>query len=106
MVCKPRRRWQHVRNSPAGLTSTTATCGIVDPFGAAAVETLDFTFGQPFSGSASITDGENIDFQINPTGLLAEITVEAQAHQTQGKGDIRSTLVSNRSHYIATDEQP
>ena len=88
-------------NSPAGSTSTTATCGIVDPFGAMAVETLDFTFGQPFSGSASITDGENIDFQINPTGLLAEITVEAHAHQTQGMGDIRSSLVSNQAVTIS-----
>ena len=87
--------------SPAGSTSTTATCGIVDPFGAMAVETLDFTFGQPFSGSASITDGENIDFQINPTGLLAEITVEAHAHQTQGMGDIRSSLVSNQAVTIS-----
>jgi len=87
--------------SPSGTTSTVATCGIADPFGAVAVETLDFTFGQPFTASADITDGENIDFTVTPTGLVAEMTVSAHAHQNGNMGSMRSSMASNQPVTIA-----
>jgi hypothetical protein len=87
--------------SPSGAASTVATCGIVDPFGAVAVETLDFTFGQPFTATAEITDGENIDFSVTPTGLVAEMTVSAHAHQDGSMGSMRSSMASNQPVTIA-----
>ena len=66
-------------SSPSGATSSTATCSVSDPFGAVAEETLDFTFGQPFIATAAINDGENIDFTVTPSGLVAEMTVSAHA---------------------------
>ena len=87
--------------SPSGTASTVATCGIVDPFGAVAVETLDFTFGQPFTATADITDGENIDVTVTPTGLVAEMTVSAHAHQDGNMGSMRSSMASNQPVTIA-----
>ena len=87
--------------SPSGTTSATATCGIMDSFGVSAEETLDFTFGQPFTSAASITDGENIDFTVTPTGLVAEMTVSAHAHQSTSMGSMRSSMVSNDAVTIA-----
>ena len=87
--------------SPSGTASTVATCGIVDPFGAVAVETLDFTFGQPFTATADITDGENIDFTVTPSGLVAEMTVSAHAHQDGNMGSMRSSMASNQPVTIA-----
>ncbi len=87
--------------SPSGSTSSSATCGISDIFGANSEQTLDFTFGQPFTGSATITDGENIDFTINPTGLIAEMSVEAHAHQDSAMGANRSSIISNEAVTIA-----
>lgn len=87
--------------SPSGTASTVATCGIVDPFGAVAVETLDFTFGQPFTATADITDGENIEFTVTPTGLVAEMTVSAHAHQDGNMGSMRSSMASNQPVTIA-----
>jgi hypothetical protein len=81
--------------SPSGTSSTVATCGIIDPFGAVAVETLDFTFGQPFTATADITDGENIDFTVTPTELVAEMTVSAHAHQDGNMGSMRFSMASN-----------
>ena len=87
--------------SPSGSASTVATCGVVDPFGAVAVETLDFTFGQPFTASAEINDGENIDFTVTPSGLVAEMTVSAHAHQDGNMGSMRSSIASNQPVTIA-----
>ena len=87
--------------SPSGAASTIATCGIVDPFGAVAVETLDFTFGQPFTATAEIIDGENIDFTVAPTSLVAEMTVSAHAHQDGSMGSMRSSMASNQPVTIA-----
>ena len=78
-----------------------ATCSVSDPFGATADETLDFTFGQPFTATAAINDGENIDFTITPTGLVAEMTVSAHAHQDNTMGAMRSSMASNQPITIA-----
>ena len=88
-------------NSPSGASSSMATCSVSDPFGATADETLDFTFGQPFTATAAINDGENIDFTITPTGLVAEMTVSAHAHQDNTMGAMRSSMASNQPITIA-----
>ena len=88
-------------NSPSGANTASATCSVVDPFGASADETLDFTFGQPFTASAAINDGENIDFTVTPTGLVAEMTVSANAHQDGTMGSMRSTMASSDAVTIA-----
>ena len=82
-------------------TSSTAECSIKDPFGAQNNDTLTFTFGQPFTASGQITDGENIDFTINPTGLVNELSVVAHAHQTQTMGTSRSVSVNTESVTIS-----
>lgn len=82
-------------------TSSTAECSIKDPFGAQNNDTLTFTFGQPFTASGQITDGENIDFTINPTGLVSELSVVAHAHQTQTMGTSRSVSVNTESVTIS-----
>ena len=87
--------------SPSGANTASATCSVVDPFGASADETLDFTFGQPFTASAAINDGENIDFTVTPTGLVAEMTVSANAHQDGTMGSMRSTMASSDAVTIA-----
>ena len=87
--------------SPSGASSSMATCSVSDPFGATAEETLDFTFGQPFTAAAAINDGENIDFTITPTGLVAEMTVSAHAHQDSTMGAMRSSMASNQPITIA-----
>ena len=87
--------------SPSGATSSSATCSVLDPFGASAVETLDFTFGQPFTAAAVIDDGENIGFTITPTGLVAEMTIGAHAHQDGIMGAMRSSMVSSDPVTIA-----
>ena len=87
--------------SPSGASSSMATCSVSDPFGATADETLDFTFGQPFTAAAAINDGENIDFTITPTGLVAEMTVSAHAHQDNTMGAMRSSMASNQPITIA-----
>ena len=87
--------------SPSGANTASATCSVVDPFGASADETLDFTFGQPFTASAAINDGENIDFTVTPTGLVAEMTVSASAHQDGTMGSMRSTMASSDAVTIA-----
>ncbi|MEC7229249.1 MAG: hypothetical protein VXV95_04270 [Candidatus Thermoplasmatota archaeon] len=87
--------------SPSGSSISSATCRVVDPFGASAEETLDFTFGQPFTASAVINDGENIDFTVTPTGLVAEMTVSAHAHQDGTMGSMRSSMASNDAITIA-----
>ena len=88
-------------SSPSGANTASATCSVVDPFGASADETLDFTFGQPFTASAAINDGENIDFTVTPTGLVAEMTVSANAHQDGTMGSMRSTMASSDAVTIA-----
>ena len=88
-------------SSPSGATSSTATCSVSDPFGAVAEETLDFTFGQPFTATAAINDGENIDFTVTPSGLVAEMTVSAHAHQENIMGSMRSSMASNQPITIA-----
>ena len=87
--------------SPSGTTSSAATCSVSDPYGAVAEETLDFTFGQPFTATAAINDGENIDFTITPSGLVAEMTVSAHAHQENAMGSMRSSMASNQPIIIA-----
>ena len=87
--------------SPSGTTSSTATCSVVDPFGATAAETLDFTFGQPFTASAAINDGENIAFTVTPTGLVAEMTIGGHAHQDGTMGAMRSAMASSEPITIA-----
>ena len=56
---------------------------------------------QPFTATAAINDGENIDFTITPTGLVAEMTVSAHAHQDNTMGAMRSSMASNQPITIA-----
>ncbi len=81
--------------SPSGTATTTAECAIKDPFGAQNNDTLTFTFGQPFTATAEITDGENVDFTVTPTGLVSELSVAAHAHQMQIMGTMRSASITN-----------
>ena len=81
--------------SPSGTAITTAECAIKDPFGAQNNDTLTFTFGQPFTATAEITDGENVDFTVTPTGLVSELSVAAHAHQMQIMGTMRSASITN-----------
>lgn len=81
--------------SPSGTATSTAECAIRDPFGAQNNDTLTFTFGQPFTATGEITDGENIDFTITPSGLVSELSVAAHAHQMQIMGSMRSASVTN-----------
>lgn len=81
--------------SPSGTSTTTAECSIKDPFGAQNNDTLTFTFGQPFTATGEITDGENIDFTVTPTGLVSELSIAAHAHQMQLMGTMRSISLTN-----------
>jgi hypothetical protein len=81
--------------SPSGTATSTAECAIKDPFGAQNNDTLTFTFGQPFTATGEITDGENVDFTITPSGLVSELSVAAHAHQMQIMGSMRSASVTN-----------
>lgn len=81
--------------SPSGISTSTAECAIKDPFGAQNNDTLTFTFGQPFTATGEITDGENVDFTITPSGLVSELSVAAHAHQMQIMGSMRSASVTN-----------
>jgi len=81
--------------SPSGTSTTTAECSIKDPFGAQNNDTLTFTFGQPFTATGEITDGENIDFTLTSTGLVSELSVAAHAHQMQIMGTMRSVSLTN-----------
>ncbi|MDP6333811.1 MAG: hypothetical protein QF479_04170 [Candidatus Poseidoniaceae archaeon] len=81
--------------SPSGTATTTAECAIKDPFGAQNNDTLTFTFGQPFTATGEITDGENVDFTLTPTGLVSELSVSAHAHQMQIMGTTRTISITN-----------
>tara|TARA_B100001564_G_scaffold81746_1_gene65788 strand:- start:445 stop:2391 length:1947 start_codon:yes stop_codon:yes gene_type:complete len=81
--------------SPSGTSTTTAECSIKDPFGAQNNDTLTFTFGQPFTATGEITDGENIDFTLTSTGLVSELSVAAHAHQMQIMGTMRSVSLTD-----------
>jgi hypothetical protein len=81
--------------SPSGTTTSTAECAIKDPFGAQNNDTLTFTFGQPFTATGEITDGENVDFTITPTGMVGELSIAAHAHQMQIMGGMRSASITN-----------
>tara|TARA_B100000900_G_scaffold129102_2_gene109129 strand:- start:3564 stop:5495 length:1932 start_codon:yes stop_codon:yes gene_type:complete len=81
--------------------SSTAECSIKDPFGAQNNDTLTFTFGQPFTANGQISDGENIDFTINPTGLVSELSVVSHAHQSQIMGTSRSVSVTTDAVTVA-----
>ena len=81
--------------SPSGTATTTAECAIKDPFGAQNNDTVTFTFGQPFTATGEITDGENVDFTLTPTGLVSELSVSAHAHQMQIMGTTRTISITN-----------
>ena len=81
--------------SPSGTATTTAECAIKDPFGAQNNDTLTFTFGQPFTATAEINDGENIDFTVTSTGLVSELSIAAHAHQMQIMGTMRSVSLTS-----------
>ena len=81
--------------SPSGTATTTAECAIKDPFGAQNNDTLTFTFGQPFTATAEINDGENIDFTVTSTGMVSELSIAAHAHQMQLMGTMRSVSLTS-----------
>jgi hypothetical protein len=83
--------------SPSGTETTTAECGIKDPFGARSNDTLSFTFGQPFIASAQITDGESIQFTMIPNGLVSELSITASSYQMKAIGEIRTTSLTTDS---------
>jgi hypothetical protein len=83
--------------SPAGTEKTTALCSIVDPFGAENNQKRNFTFGQPFTASATITDENDIVLTIDLTDLASEITINAYGYQDSIIGTVKSFTVNNQA---------
>ena len=79
--------------------SSDAECYVVDPFGAASIDSRNWTFGQVFTSSAGLSEtGDSIEFTMTPTGLVNELAISAHAHQMNIMGQLRTvTLASDAS---------
>ena len=79
--------------------SSDAECYVVDPFGAASIDSRNWTFGQVFTSSAILSEtGDSIEFTMTPTGLVNELSISAHAHQMNAIGQMRTvTLASDAS---------
>ena len=79
--------------------SSDAECYVVDPFGAASIDSRNWTFGQVFTSSAILSEtGDSIEFTMTPTGLVNELSISAHAHQMNAIGQMRTvTLASDTS---------
>lgn len=76
-----------------------AECSVIDPFGAASIETRNWTFAQPFTSQAVLSEtGDSVEFTVTPTGVVSELSISAHAHQMTKMGDMRmATLASDAS---------
>ncbi len=79
--------------------SSDAECYVVDPFGAASIDSRNWTFGQVFTSSAILSPtGDSVEFTMTPTGLVNELSISAHAHQMNAIGQMRTvTLASDTS---------
>ena len=78
-----------------GTDSSQATCNLLDPFGATSELSRTWTFGQPFTSSATMNEEtEELEFTITPTGLVGEMTIVAHAHQSENMADAKTITVA------------
>ena len=79
-------------------TSSDAECYVVDPFGAASIDSRNWTFGQVFTSIGILVYGDHIEFTMTPTGLVSELAISAHASQMNSMGQMRTaTLASDAS---------
>ena len=79
-----------------GTGSSQATCNLLDPFGATSELSRTWTFGQPFTSSATMNDEtEELELTIVPTGLVGEMTIIVHAHQSENMADAKTITVAN-----------
>jgi len=78
-----------------GTGSSQATCNLLDPFGATSELSRTWTFGQPFTSSATMNEEtDELEFTIIPTGLVGEMTIVAHAHQSGNMADAKTITVA------------
>ena len=83
----------------AADATADAECSVIDPFGASSIETRNWTFAQPFTSQATISEsGDSVEFTVTPTGVVSELSISAHAHQMTMMGEMRmATLASDAS---------
>ena len=92
-------------DGPDGIASDTTAeveCSVVDPFGATSIETRNWTFAQPFTSEATISEsGDALEFTVTPTGVVSEISISAHAHQTATMGEMRMATLASEPSMLA-----
>ena len=79
-----------------------AECSVVDPFGAVSVETRNWTFAQPFTSEASLSQsGDAVEFTITPTGVVSELSISAHAHQMNVMGEMRMATIASEASTLS-----
>lgn len=88
--------------APAADEVAEAECSVVDPFGAVSVETRNWSFAQPFTAEAVLSEaGDSIEFTVTPTGVVSEISISAHAHQSNSMGEMRMATIASDPSTIA-----
>jgi hypothetical protein len=88
--------------APAADEVAEAECSVVDPFGAVSVETRNWSFAQPFTAEAVLSQtGDSIEFTVTPTGVVSEISISAHAHQSNSMGEMRMATIASDPSTIA-----
>ncbi|MFB1004872.1 MAG: hypothetical protein QMC59_00130 [Candidatus Poseidoniaceae archaeon] len=86
----------------AANAQAESECTVVDPFGATSVETRNWTFAQPFTADAVISEaGDAVEFTLTPTGVVSELSVSAHAHQMATMGQMRTVTVASDASTIS-----
>ena len=92
-------------DGPEGIAADATAeveCSVVDPFGATSVETRNWTFAQPFTSDAVISEaGDAVEFTVTPTGVVNELSISAHAHQTTTMGDMRMATLAGEASTLA-----
>lgn len=89
-------------DAPAADEVAEAECSVVDPFGAVSVETRNWSFAQPFTAEAVLSQtGDAIEFTVTPTGVVSEISISAHAHQSTSMGEMRMATVASDPSTLA-----
>ena len=89
-------------DAPAADESVNAECSVVDPFGATSVETRNWSFAQPFTAEAVISEsGDAVEFTVTPTGAVSEISISAHAHQANSMGEMRMATIASAPSTLA-----
>ena len=92
-------------DGPDGIapdTTAEVECSVVDPFGATSVETRNWTFAQPFTSEAVISEaGDALEFTVTPTGVVNELSISAHAHQTTTMGEMRMATLASEASTLA-----